>query len=142
MYDYNSMYESSANSAALGTALGAMFGTIMVISLIAYVLMVVAMWRMFTKANKPGWASLIPVYNMVVLFQIAGLNPWLLLLYVIPFVNFIAAIVLTIMLCINLAKAFGKSSGFAVGLIFLNTIFMLILGLGNSEYVGLPGTNK
>lgn len=137
MYDYNSMYESSASSAALGTALGAMFGTIIVISLVVYVLMVVAMWRMFTKANKPGWAALIPIYNMVVLYQIAGLNPWLLLLYIIPFVNFIASIVLAIMLCINLSKAFGKSSGFAVGLIFLNTIFMLILGLGNSEYVGL-----
>lgn len=100
------------------------------------------MWRIFTKAGKPGWASIIPVYNMVVLFQIVGMNPWLLLLYIVPFVNYVASIVLIIMLGIKLAKVFGKSSGFAVGLIFLNTIFMLILGLGNAEYVGIPESSK
>ena len=122
--------------------LGTMLGFIIVFSLIVCVLSIIAMWRIFTKAGKPGWASIIPVYNMVVLFQIVGMNPWLLLLYIVPFVNYIASIVLMIMLCIKLAKAFGKSSGFAVGLIFLNTIFMLILGLGNAEYVGIPESSK
>lgn len=142
MNDYSAIYESSASSTALGAALGTMLGFIIVFSLIVCVLSIIAMWRIFTKAGKPGWASIIPVYNMVVLFQIVGMNPWLLLLYIVPFVNYIASIVLMIMLCIKLAKAFGKSSGFAVGLIFLNTIFMLILGLGNAEYVGIPESSK
>lgn len=142
MNDYSAIYESSASSTALGAALGTMLGFIIVFSLIVCVLSIIAMWRIFTKAGKPGWASIIPVYNMVVLFQIVGMNPWLLLLYIVPFVNYVASIVLIIMLGIKLAKVFGKSSGFAVGLIFLNTIFMLILGLGNAEYVGIPESSK
>lgn len=142
MNDYSAIYESSASSTALGAALGTMLGFIIVFSLIVCVLSIIAMWRIFTKAGKPGWASIIPVYNMVVLFQIVGMNPWLLLLYIVLFVNYVASIVLIIMLGIKLAKVFGKSSGFAVGLIFLNTIFMLILGLGNAEYVGIPESSK
>ena len=82
--------------------LGTMLGFVIVFSLIVCVLSVIAMWRIFTKAGKPGWASIIPVYNMVVLFQIVGMNPWLLLLYIVPFVNYVASIVLTIMLGIKL----------------------------------------
>ena len=73
---------------------------------------------------------------MVVMYQIVGLNPWLLLLYLIPVVNWIAALVLSIMQNVKLAKAFGKSTGFAIGLIFLNPIFLLILGFGDAKYVG------
>ena len=82
--------------------LGTMLGFVIVFSLIVCVLSVIAMWRIFTKAGKPGWAAIIPVYNMVVLFQIVGMNPWLLLLYIVPFVNYVASIVLTIMLGIKL----------------------------------------
>lgn len=119
------------------TALGAALGVYMAIAAIIGILSIIAMWKIFTKAGKPGWASIIPIYNIVVMFQIVGLNPWLILLFFIPIVNIIAVIVLMIMMCIRLAKAFGKSSGFAVGLIFLNTIFILILGLGDSKYVGI-----
>lgn len=120
------------------TALGAALGVYMAIAAVIGILSIVAMWKIFTKAGKPGWAAIIPIYNIIVLFQIVGLTPWLLLLYFIPIVNVIAAIVLMIMVSIRLAKAFGKSSGFTVGLIFLNTIFILILGLGDSKYVGIP----
>lgn len=119
------------------TALGAALGVYMAIAAVIGILSIIAMWKIFTKAGKPGWASIIPIYNIVVMFQIVGLNPWLLLLYFIPIVNIVAAIILMIMMCIRLAKAFGKGSGFAVGLIFLNTIFILILGLGDSRYVGI-----
>lgn len=107
-----------------------------IVMLVIAVLMIVAMWKIFVKAGKPGWAAIIPIYNVVVLYQIVGLNPWLLLLYIIPIVNYIAAIVLLIMLCGKLAKAFGKGTGFAVGLFFLNLIFILILGFGDAKYVG------
>lgn len=127
------------NSSAFDFAvLGAAFGVYAAIGSVIGILTIIAMWRIFAKAGKPGWAAIIPIYNIVVMFQIVGLNPWLLLLYLIPFVNIVAGIILAIMLCIRLARAFGKSSGFAVGLIFLNTIFILILGLGDSKYVGIP----
>ena len=130
-YTYN--YDvSSIDSSVFGAA---MLGYLAVL-LVVYVLVIIAMWKVFTKAGKPGWASLIPVYNMVVMYQIVGLNPWLLLLYLIPFVNWIAALVLSIMQNVKLAKAFGKSTGFAIGLIFLNPIFLLILGFGDAKYIG------
>lgn len=130
-YTYN--YDvSGIDSSIFGAA---MLGYLAVL-LVVYILVVIAMWKVFTKAAKPGWASLIPVYNMVVMYQIVGLNPWLLLLYLIPFVNWIAALVLSIMLNVKLAKVFGKSTGFAIGLIFLNPIFLLILGFGDAKYIG------
>lgn len=130
-YTYN--YDvSGIDSSIFGAA---MLGYLAVL-LVVYVLVVIAMWKVFTKAGKPGWASLIPVYNMVVMYQIVGLNPWLLLLYLIPFVNWIAALVLSIMLNVKLAKVYGKSTGFAIGLIFLNPIFLLILGFGDAKYIG------
>ena len=117
-------------------ALMDVMATFSIFILIFVVLTVVANWKMFTKAGKPGWAAIVPVYNSVVLYQIAGLNPWLLLLYIIPFVNYIAIFVLSIMLAIKLAKAFGKGSGFAVGIFFLQPIFTLILGFGDAKYEG------
>ena len=130
-YTYN--YDvSGIDSSIFGAA---MLGYLAVL-LVVYILVVIAMWKVFTKAGKPGWASLIPVYNMVVMYQIVGLNPWLLLLYLIPIVNWIAAFVLSIMQNVKLAKVFGKSTGFAIGLIFLNPIFLLILGFGDAKYIG------
>ncbi len=128
MYNYDTSYSSVAAS----TAGGAILGILTVILVIVSIIRIVAMWRLFTKASKPGWASLIPIYNVVVLFQISGMSPWLILLYMIPVAN----LIIQIMLYVNLAKAYGKGTGFAIGLIFLNPIFMLILGLGSSKYVG------
>lgn len=114
-----------------------------IITLAVAVVSIIAMWKIFTKAGKPGWAAIVPVYNFVVLYQIVGMNPlWLLVLVgmIIPFVNFIAAIaffVLTILVDIKLAKAFGKSGAFAVGLIFLPFIFQCILAFDKSEYQGI-----
>lgn len=115
----------------------------LLITLAVAVVSIIAMWKIFTKAGKPGWAAIVPVYNFVVLYQIVGMNPlWLLVLIgmIIPFVNFVAAIaffVLTILVDIKLAKAFGKGGGFAVGLIFLPFIFQCILAFDKSEYQGI-----
>ncbi len=128
--NYNMSYNSAEGMAA---SLGFQFsGATMVVSLIILAVTIIAFWKIFTKAGKPGWACIVPIYNLVVEFQIAGMNPWLILLMLVPIAN----IVVAIMLYINLAKAFGKGTGFAVGLIFLNFIFMLILAFGDAEYVG------
>ena len=110
-YDYGSGYQSASS---MGTGFGIAY---LVFLLVFYALIVVANWKIFTKAGKPGWASIIPFYNLYVFL---------------PIVN----IVMMIMLYINLAKAFGKGTGFIIGLIFLPNIFTLILAFGSSQYQG------
>src|SRR6267154_5767532 len=99
--------------------------------LIALVL-IVAMWKVFTKAGQPGWASIIPIYNLYIWCKIVGRPWWWILLMLIPFVNFIVCIIL----CIDLAKSFGKGVGFGIGLALLGIIFFPILGFGSAQYQG------
>lgn len=140
-YNYSTSY-TSTDLAAAGIT-GGVLAVYIIFAVALTALSIIAMWRIFTKAGKPGWASIIPVYNCVVLFQIAGISPWFLLILIgalIPIVNIfagIAMVVISILLDIKLAKAFGKGTGFAVGLIFLPFIFQLILAFGKSEYVGV-----
>lgn len=138
-YDYSSAdIADAAFSMVAGGLLVFMF-FILFFALLISIIQIIAMWKIFSKAGEKGWKSLIPIYNMIVLFQISGLSPWLILLYLaswIPYVGWIIPIALTIYLDCKLAKAFGKSSGFTVGLILLPSIFYLILGFGKSEYVG------
>lgn len=117
-------------------ALMGFVATYSIVLLVFVVLTVVGNWKVFEKAGKPGWAAIVPIYNTVVLYQVSGLNPWLLLLYLVPFVNYIAMFVLSIMLAGKLAKAFGKGTGFAVGIFFLQPVFTLILGFGDAKYEG------
>lgn len=131
-------YSTTVTSSSLDmSTLGSMITQYLGFMTVIYVLLIIAMWKIFTKAGKPGWSSIIPIYNIVVMFQIIGLNPWLLLLYLIPVVNFVVAIVFSIMQASRLSKAFGKGTGFAFGLFFLNPIFLLILGFGDSKYIGI-----
>lgn len=121
------MYMSSSDSALL-----AALGTYSVIVLLLSIFIIVCWWKIFKKAGRPGWASIIPFYNYYVMFDIAWGNGILFLLMLIPMVN----VVVMIILMVKLAGAFGKGGGFAVGLIFLNVIFLPILAFGNSTYIG------
>lgn len=118
--DYTSGYDSGIG----------VVGWFFYIALIAFGIFV--QWKIFTKAGKPGWASIVPVYNILVLLEIVGKPWWYLLLLFIPVVD----IVILIMVMIALAQVFGKSGGFAVGLIFLSLIFMAILAFGDAKYLG------
>lgn len=111
---------------------GAYTISVALFGLILSILLVVGMWKMFSKAGEPGWTSLIPFLNTYKLFKIGWGSGWLFLLGFIPIVN----IVVSIMLGIKLARAFGKGTGFAVGLILLPSIFYMILGFGDSVYYG------
>lgn len=115
-----------------GTAglVGGVVGAI--IGLVVGLVVLIAMWKVFTKADQPGWAVLIPIYNLYVLTQVVGRPGWWLIMFLIPLVN----VIFMFIIMFDLAKAFGKGAGFALGLIFLNLIFILILGFGNAEYVG------
>ena len=108
----------------------------MYVSIITNVVMILCFWRLFTKARKPGWASIIPFYSTYMQFEAFwDGNGWKFLLLLIPLANFI----IYIQLCIKTAKSFGKSGGFGVGLLFLPIIFYPILAFGNSEYIGPNG---
>ncbi len=108
---------------------------ITLIYLLIIVLIIAALWKIFTKAGKPGWASIIPIYNIIVLLEIVGKPVWWLLMFLIPFVNFIFAIWVTNLL----AKSFGKTEAFTVGLVLLPFIFYPILGFGDAQYKGPVG---
>ncbi len=98
------------------------------------ILMIASIWTIFSKAGKPGWAAIIPIYNIIVLLEIVGKPWWWLLLLLIPIVN----IILLIIVYHRLSLSFGHEVGFTLGLIFLGIIFFPILAFGSSKYVG-PG---
>jgi hypothetical protein len=100
------------------------------VGLICAVVVIAAMWKLFTKAGKPGWAAIVPIYNVIVLLEIIDKPIWWIVLFFIPFVNIVAAIIMNI----ELAKKFGKDTIFAVGLILLPIIFLPILGFGSAQY--------
>jgi hypothetical protein len=103
-----------------------------IVGLLIALLVLVAMWKVFTKAGQPGWASIIPIYNLYIWCKIVGRPWWWILLMLIPLVNFIIMIIL----CIDLAKSFGKGAGFGLGIAFLGIIFLPILGFGSAQYQG------
>jgi len=100
---------------------------------LAVVIVVIAGgWKMFVKAGKPGWGIIIPIYNLVLWLEIIGRPIWWIVLFFIPIVNFIVMIIL----CIDLAKSFGKGAGFGIGIFLLGFIFIPILGFGDAQYQG------
>ncbi len=103
-----------------------------IIGVVVAILMVVCWWKIFKKAGQPGWAILIPFYNIYVMLKIAGKPGWWLVLLLIPLVNFI----IMILMVVGLAQNFGKGTGFILGLIFLSVIFIPILAFGDARFVG------
>jgi hypothetical protein len=94
-----------------------------------FILIVAGFWKVFTKAGKPGWAAIIPIYNWIVLLDIAGRPIWWIILLFIPVVN----IIIPIIVGIDIAQVFGKSSGFGIGLGLLPMIFYPILGFSDAK---------
>lgn len=103
---------------------------VFLIYLVVVAALLIANWMLYSKAGRPGWASIIPIYSAYVLLKIVGRPGWWLILFLIPLVNF----VIYIIVMLDLAKVFGKGSGFGVGLIFLPFIFIPILGFGDARY--------
>lgn len=158
----NSNLTTTQSAAALGGTVGVIAGmatTMVIVGLVFYILLVIAQWRMFKKAGEKGWKAIIPIYNAYIYMKIIGLSfwKWFAALFVseialqigananIGFLSTIGGIaVLVIMIALsvltarNTAKAFGKGTGFAIGLFFFPNIFQLILGFGSAEYQGVP----
>lgn len=157
------MNTEAVNNDALNTlfaALGAAAAVIVVIALVWVVLNIAATWRIFTKAGEGGWKSLIPIYNSYVLYDKVWSTVWFWVTLVLNAVVFytqpqavaegasmtalqmvgavcmVAGMVLYILLNYKTAKAFGKGIGYTLGLIFLQPIFLMILGFGSAQYQG------
>ncbi len=125
--EYN-YYESSADGLLTGIGVDTY-----IIALLVSVFILVTIWRIYKKAGQPGWASIIPVYNMIVMLRVVKLDWWHIFIWL--FVPF-ASIAYAIIVPIKLAKLFGKSSGFGVLAIFLPVIAYPILAFGQASYEG------
>jgi len=116
-----------------GDLFGSVFtGTFLVVILALVVFEIAAWWKVFTKAGQPGWAAIVPIYNFVILLKIVGRPLWWVLLMFIPLINLVIGVIIHL----ELAKSFGKGTGFGVGLILLGPIFFPILGFGSARYAG------
>ena len=121
--------EYSYSASSQGQAPGPLFW---IFWLTVMILIIAGCWKVFTKAGQPGWASIIPIFNVYIWCKIVGRPGWWVILLLIPFVNFIIGIILSI----DLAKSFGKGVGFGLGLALLGFIFWPILGFGSAQYQG------
>lgn len=125
MYDYYTTANYSSNYTMPTSSI--------VIGLIVGILVIVSLWMIFKKAGKPGWASIVPIYNIIVFIQIVGLPLWYLVLLIIPFANIYAIF----KIYIELAHKFGKSTGFGVLTVFFSEICLPILAFDkNAIYKG------
>ena len=110
--------------------MGNIVGLIGVVLYLALMIAIIAgVWKTFAKAGQPGWACIVPIYNLIVMLKIAG-RPiwWIIPVVLVPFFGLIP--------CIDIAKKFGKGTGFGIGLGFLGFIFFPMLGFGDSQYQG------
>ena len=105
-------------------------GSFVILYLIVYVIEIVALWRVFSKANFPGWGALVPFYNTYLVCKVAGRPGWWMFLVLVPVLN----IAILILLMVDISRNFGRSLGFAFGTLILPVVFVPILGFGSSEY--------
>ncbi len=120
--------DPALNAGAIG---GAFFG-----GLLGYLVAAFALMGVFKKAGEPTWAAFVPFYNSYVLTRVAGYNPWMFLLLIIPFVNF----VFSILIALGVGRAFGKGGAFSFFLLwFLSIIGYFIVGYGDAQFVGRGG---
>ena len=129
-YYAGTSYGVSTTSGLTG-AIAAMGLFFWLLSMALGVLMIVSLWKIFKKAGKPGWASIVPIYNIYIMCEIAEKEWWYVLLSCVPFVNIYAIIVL----CNGMAKKFGKSGGFVVGMILLPVVFFPMLAFGKDAAI-------
>lgn len=147
-------YNYSGVESVLGAFL-AFLGIIIVIGLAVGIIMIIARWKLFVKSGEEGWKAIIPIYGDMVLCKIVGIWEFYpLVIYGISFVmgfisgvseslggllslvSYAASIYYSVILCISLARSYGKDTGFGIGLLFLGVIFYPILGFGKNEYAG------
>jgi hypothetical protein len=119
-------YSFTTNSMTSGQTTGSV-----IVGIVGYIIVVILLWRIFSKAGRPGWLAIIPIVNTIVLIQISGHSGWTILLSLIPIVNIIWSIVIAV----HLGRSFGKGGGFSFFLLWLLSIIgYIILAFDGSTY--------
>ena len=131
-------YETYEPTAAEAAGIMALLAALMLPIIIMVVIYIISMWKIFTKAGQPGWAAIVPIYNIIVQLNVQGRPTWWIVWYLIPYVNSVSSCVMLIFTGIDLSKRFGKSGGFAAGIILLPFIFLPILAFNSSQYQAEP----
>ena len=132
---------SDAEAAGVMMAVCCCYGVPILLSLVLNILMIAGQWAVFDKAGQPGWAAIIPIYNLIVWAEVAKKEVWWGLLCMIPMVG----IVFMFMLNIEVAKQFGKDAGYGIGMSLLPFVFWPMLGFGQAQYQAqsyVPVTNR
>ena len=124
----------AAEAGGVAAVILGLMGVILIPTLIFVVLSIIANWKVFTKMGMPGWYSLIPFFSDWKKFEAAGMQPWFALVILIPVIGSIAYLIATIFISIRLARGFGKSDAYAIGIILLQPIFLMILGFGKADW--------
>ena len=122
----SSPYGAEGNGIGIGNIV------IVLIALALAVLVIASVWKVFVKAGQPGWGAIVPIYNLILMLTIAKRPLWWVILMIIPIVSIVIAIVV----CIDIARNFGKGPGFGIGLALLGFIFFPVLAFGDAEYQG------
>jgi hypothetical protein len=118
------------NGEVVVSAAGGFFMVVLLLMLAVGLASIAGMWKTFAKAGKPGWGVIIPIYNVILMLEIAGRPVWWLLLLIIPGVN----LVIALLVALDIARNYGKGTGFGLGLFLFAPIFYLILGFGDAKY--------
>ena len=126
-YNYGIDTTSIVDTTMNNTGMFVLFIGIVLFSLILGLIQLIAYWKLFKKANKPGWASIVPIYNIIVMLQIADMSLVNIILLFIPIVN----IIIMFKLNIKIAHKFNKSTGFGVGMTFIPIIFVPIIAFSD-----------
>ncbi len=119
------------------TTLATLAGTYLSVILFLLAVLLIASWKILIKAGQPGWAALIPLYNIYVYTQVLRRPKWWILLYFFGFVPFVGSLVflfVSIIDSVRMAKVFGETPVFGVGLLLLPFIFYLVLAFGSADH--------
>lgn len=128
------MFDSTLAQTTYGAESGSAGMIPMLVMMAVMVTAIAGMWRVFSKAGQPGWGVLVPIYNVLLMCKIAQRPAWWLILFFVPVVNIVIAVIMSV----DIARHFGKGTGFGVGLAFLGFIFYPILGFSGAQYDGSP----
>lgn len=131
---YTTDYYNTTTTKAAAAGLGAAFVVYMIICIAIAAVMIVSLWKVFTKAGRPGWAAIVPFYNMWTLFEIGGQKGAYIFFIFIPFVGSIIYLVFQIKAYLEIAKRFGKDTTFGVLSIFFPFVTFPILAFSDAKY--------
>ena len=118
------------------TALVAVTATSLVVSVLLYVWTAIALSALFRKSGEAAWKGWVPVYNLGVLFQLAGYPWWSVLLILLPVAGPVIVFVVFVLAAHRVGRAFGYGGGMTVLAVLLPPVWATVLGFGSARWIG------